>query len=100
MRLLRADFGRAFQSTPRTRRPLLGGRGAHQPTPDDPAEREMHMQKTIEFLKGKKTYIVATVAAATAFAGAMGWEIPGVVWELLGAVGLMTVRAALPARKE
>jgi hypothetical protein len=58
------------------------------------------MQKIMELLKGKKTYIVATVAAATAFAGSMGWEIPSVVWELLGAVGLVTVRAAIPTRKE
>jgi hypothetical protein len=58
------------------------------------------MQKVMELLKGKKTYIVATVAAATAFVGAMGWEVPSVVWELLGAVGLATVRASIPARKE
>jgi hypothetical protein len=58
------------------------------------------MQKIMECLKGKKTYFVATVAAAAAFAGAMGWEIPSVVWELLGAVGLITVRAAIPNRKE
>jgi hypothetical protein len=53
------------------------------------------MQKLIEFLKGKKTYIIAITAAALAFANAMGWAIPEYVYVILGACGLATVRAAV-----
>lgn len=53
------------------------------------------MQKVIEFLSGKKTYIVALVAAAMAFCQAMGWAIPDYVYAILGAVGLGTLRAAV-----
>lgn len=53
------------------------------------------MQKTIEFLKGKKTYIVAATAAALAFANAMGWPVPEYVYVLLGACGIATVRASI-----
>jgi hypothetical protein len=53
------------------------------------------MQKLIEFLKGKKTYIIALVAAGIAFAQAMGWPIPEYVYVILGACGLASVRAAV-----
>lgn len=53
------------------------------------------MQKILDFLSGKKTYIIALVAAALAFANAMGWTIPEYVWALLGALGLGTLRAAV-----
>jgi hypothetical protein len=58
------------------------------------------MQKVIELLKGKKTYIVAAVVAATAFADHMGYNVPPVVYELLAACGVATIRAAIPTRKE
>jgi hypothetical protein len=58
------------------------------------------MQKALEMIKGKKTYIVATVAAALAFANVMGWPVPDFVFELLAAAGLATIRSAIPARKE
>jgi hypothetical protein len=53
------------------------------------------MQKAIEFLAGKKTYIVALVAAGMAFAQSMGYPIPEWVYAMLAAVGIATVRAAV-----
>jgi hypothetical protein len=53
------------------------------------------MQNTLDFLKGKKTYIVALTAAALAFAQSMGWPVPEYVYALLGACGIATVRAAI-----
>ena len=57
--------------------------------------KEYIMQKALEFLKGKKTYIVALTAAALAFAQSMGWPVPEYVYVILGACGLATVRAAV-----
>ena len=48
--------------------------------------------KTLEWLKGKKTYIVAGVAAVLAFASAMGWDIPEGIILVLTALGLTTAR--------
>ena len=59
------------------------------------AEKSTHMQKALEFLKGKKTYIVALTAAALAFAHSMGWPVPEYVYVILGACGFATVRAAI-----
>jgi len=50
----------------------------------------------MKFLEGKKTYIVATLAAAGAVAQAFGYEIPQFVWVLLSAAGLGAVRRAIP----
>lgn len=49
----------------------------------------------IEAMNGKKTYIVAILAASGAAAQAMGYHIPDYVWPLLGALGLGAVRSAL-----
>jgi hypothetical protein len=46
-------------------------------------------------LKGKKTYLVAALAAAGAVAQALGHPIPEYVWILLSAAGLGAVRSAL-----
>ena len=48
-----------------------------------------------ELMRGKKTYIVAALAAAGAVAQALGYEIPEYVFVLLGAAGLGTVRRAI-----
>jgi hypothetical protein len=53
------------------------------------------MQKILDILNGKKTYLIATVAAFLAFANAMGWAIPEYVYVILGACGLATVRSAV-----
>lgn len=46
-------------------------------------------------IKGKKTYIVAALAAAGAVAQAFGYVIPEYVWILLSAAGLGAVRNAV-----
>lgn len=53
------------------------------------------MQKVLDFLAGKKTYVVAAVCAGLAFAQAMGWPVPEYVYALLGSAGIATVRAAV-----
>jgi hypothetical protein len=47
-------------------------------------------------LNGKKTYIVAALAAAGAVAQAFGYVVPEYVWILLSAAGLGAVRQAIP----
>ncbi len=49
----------------------------------------------LDFLNGKKTYIVAFVAAGLAAAQALGYPIPEYVYVILGALGLITTRAAI-----
>jgi hypothetical protein len=49
----------------------------------------------ITFLQGKKTYVVAFLAAATAGAQALGYHVPNWVYMLEGALGLATVRVAI-----
>lgn len=46
-------------------------------------------------LAGKRTYIVAALAAAAAAASALGYEIPEWAWLLLNAAGLGAVRSAI-----
>lgn len=53
------------------------------------------MQKAIEFLSGKKTYIIAGVTFILAGLQAIGYPIPEYVYALLGACGVATVRAAV-----
>ena len=50
----------------------------------------------LAIMKGKKTYIVAVLAAAGAVAQVLGYHIPEFVWPLLGAAGLGAVRSAIP----
>ncbi len=47
------------------------------------------------FLSGKKTYIIAFIAAATAGAQAMGYDIPQWVYAVEAALGLGTTRIAI-----
>ena len=56
------------------------------------------MKKIIEFLSGKKTYIIAGIVAVIAFAKAMDWVTPGQLETILiifGALGLGVVRDAI-----
>jgi hypothetical protein len=53
------------------------------------------MGNVINFINGKKTYIVAALAAAAAVAQVFGYTIPEYVWTLLGAAGLGAVRHAV-----
>ncbi len=49
----------------------------------------------LTWIKGKRTYIVASVMAALAFADAMGWPVPEWVYLVLTATGLYTARKAV-----
>ena len=49
----------------------------------------------MDFLAGKKTYIIAALTIAGAVAQALGYEIPEPVWAVLGALGLGSVRLAI-----
>ncbi len=49
----------------------------------------------IAYLNGKKTYIVALIAAVAAAASALGYPIPEWAWLLLNAAGLGAVRSAI-----
>jgi hypothetical protein len=55
-------------------------------------ERKYNM---FEALKGKKTYLVAVIAAALAGAESLGYVIPVWVWPVLGSLGLGTLRHAV-----
>jgi len=46
-------------------------------------------------LTGKKTYIVAALAAVAAAGSALGYEVPEWTWLLLNAAGFGAVRAAI-----
>lgn len=49
----------------------------------------------LTWIKGKRTYIVALVMAALAFADAMSWTVPEWVYLVLTATGLYTARKAV-----
>ena len=53
------------------------------------------MVDVFDKLAGKKTYLVAILAAAGAVAQAFGYSIPEWVWPLLGAAGLGAVRHSI-----
>ncbi len=47
------------------------------------------------FIEGKKTYIVSALAAATAAAQALGYDVPNWVYALEAAAGIGAVRIAI-----
>jgi len=53
------------------------------------------MGKILEFLDGKKTYIVAILTGIAGVLTAFGIVIPELVWAILGALGLGAVRDAI-----
>ena len=53
------------------------------------------MQSMLSLFEGKKTYIVAIVAAVTAAAQALGIPIPDFVYALEAALGLGALRVAI-----
>ena len=53
------------------------------------------MDKLIKLLDGKRTYLVAIVAAGLAFCASMGIVVPDWVMQLLAALGLAAVRASI-----
>lgn len=53
------------------------------------------MNNILGFLEGKKTYIAALIAGATAVAQVLGYTIPDWVFTALSALGLYGVRSAM-----
>ena len=53
------------------------------------------MDKLIEWLSGKKTYIVAGLTGAGAVAAMLGFAIPTWIWMILASLGLGAVKAAV-----
>lgn len=53
------------------------------------------MKKTIEVLKGKKTYINAGIIGAIAALQALGYKVPDWLYGILGALGLAALRAGI-----
>ena len=53
------------------------------------------MQAVLDLLNGKKTYLVAAIAAATAAAQALGYTVPDWVYAIEGALGLGALRVAV-----
>ncbi len=53
------------------------------------------MDKLLNFINGKKTYIVAFGVAICVVLKAFGIVIPEVVFQLLGVAGLGAIRSAL-----
>lgn len=54
----------------------------------------------LEFLQGKKTYIVAILVGIVGILQWVGVEIPEAVWTILSAFGLGAVRSALKKIEE
>jgi hypothetical protein len=53
------------------------------------------MQSIFIFLAGKKTFIIALIAAATAAAQALGYTIPDFIYAIEAALGLGALRVAV-----
>lgn len=53
------------------------------------------MQRLLALLNGKKTYLVALVAATTAAAQALGYTVPDWVYAVEAALGLGALRVAV-----
>ena len=53
------------------------------------------MGKLLKLIEGKRTYLVAIVAAGLAFCASMGIVVPDWVMQLLAALGLAAVRASI-----
>ncbi len=53
----------------------------------------------MEWLEGKRTYIIAFIAAGVGLAQAFGVEVPEWLAYVLGAAGITTLRAAVSNEK-
>jgi len=53
------------------------------------------MDKLMKLFEGKRTYLVAIVAAGLAFCASMGIVVPDWVMQILAALGLAAVRASI-----
>ncbi len=57
--------------------------------------REVSMAKLMEWLKGKKTYIVAIIGGILGILQGCGVPVPEYVYAILAAFGIAAVRAAV-----
>lgn len=57
------------------------------------------MEGILNWLSGKKTYLIAATVAVLGGLTAWGYEIPEFVWYILGALGLGTLRAGISGLK-
>lgn len=53
------------------------------------------MNGMIQFLQGKKTYIVAIITGILGAAEAMGYHVSPAVYAILGSLGLIAVRSGI-----
>jgi hypothetical protein len=53
------------------------------------------MEKILEFLQGKKTYIVMGITFVLGGLTAVGIEIPPIVYVVLGGLGLGAIKSAI-----
>lgn len=53
------------------------------------------MRNVLSFLNGKKTYLVAIIAAITAAVQALGYTVPEFVYAIEAALGLGALRVAV-----
>ncbi|HEY4265161.1 MAG TPA: hypothetical protein VGM72_07580 [Micropepsaceae bacterium] len=53
------------------------------------------MGNFLNLLAGKKTYVIAAIAAATAAAQALGYAVPDWLYPIEGALGLGALRVAV-----
>lgn len=49
----------------------------------------------LDFINGKKTYIVAVLFGMNAAANMLGYQVPDFVYDILAALGLGAVRSAI-----
>ena len=53
---------------------------------------ERPVSKALDFLNGKKSYIIAFLTALVGLLEAFGIVIPGWLWPILGSLGIVTIR--------
>jgi len=58
------------------------------------------MNNILTWLNGKKTYAVVIAAIGLVAAQLLGYTVPSVAWELLGATALATLRMAIASAQK
>jgi hypothetical protein len=53
------------------------------------------VKSILDFISGKKTYIVAILVGLGGAAQVLGYHVPDAVWPILGGLGLGAVRDAI-----
>lgn len=58
------------------------------------------MRNVLAYLNGKKTYLIAIIAAITAAVQALGYTVPEFVYALEAALGLGALRVAVTKEEQ